>query len=351
MPLGLGNRGQGYDAPYFRSLPIDEQLARLSLQNINPGPDGVESMRQCQCSMEIYEVEGYESFLDWPQFVQPLLSASGSAKPSPLLALPHKLRAIIFALAVTFAEPIPIRPHTTTTSPLGTAVATAAAAAGDSNININKDDLIARRSWSFFCPPLLRTCQQAEKEATALFYARNAFKAEVTDGNVSALVTWLRATGPEHLKLVPKLVIGVEVRGYFDLESLRRRRAEEDEGRSVPGEAGELRGLGRLLVGGGFGGVGRDRVVMVDLTVRRELVVDAYWLGRGTRDAEGLVRGWFGELRRWVDCEEDRFGAVDEGEGEGGDVGEVGKGEGEEVGLVTGKTKKLVWPRGKKGSC
>ncbi|TKA81233.1 hypothetical protein B0A55_02363 [Friedmanniomyces simplex] len=231
MPLGLGKRGQGYDAPYFRSLPIDEQLARLSLQKINPGPDGVESMRQCQCSMEVYEVEGYESLLDWPQFVKPLLPASGSAKGSPLLALPDKLRAIIFALAVTYAEPIPIRPHTTTTSPLGTAVTA---------LDSHKDNIIARRSWPFFCPPLLRTCQQAEKEATALFYARNTFKAEVTDGNVSALIAWLRATGPENLRLVPKLIIGVEVRSYFDLESLRRRRAEEEEEewRSVPGEGG-----------------------------------------------------------------------------------------------------------------
>ena len=61
MPLGLAGRGKGYDHASFRSLPFNEQLARISLQTINPGPDGVASMSQCQCNMAIHEISGYES--------------------------------------------------------------------------------------------------------------------------------------------------------------------------------------------------------------------------------------------------------------------------------------------------
>ena len=39
-----------------RMLPFDQMLARLSLASINPGPDGVLSMSQCQCNTEVYEV-------------------------------------------------------------------------------------------------------------------------------------------------------------------------------------------------------------------------------------------------------------------------------------------------------
>jgi hypothetical protein len=49
-----------YEDPYFRSLPFDQQLARTALSSINAGADGVESMQKCQCSMEVYEVKGYE---------------------------------------------------------------------------------------------------------------------------------------------------------------------------------------------------------------------------------------------------------------------------------------------------
>ncbi len=61
MPLGLAGRGKGDDHASFRSLPFNEQLARISLQTINPGPDGVASMSQCQCNMAIHEISGYES--------------------------------------------------------------------------------------------------------------------------------------------------------------------------------------------------------------------------------------------------------------------------------------------------
>lgn len=45
------------DAAYLRTLPFDQRLARMTLSSINPGPDGVESMRQCQCDTAVYEVK------------------------------------------------------------------------------------------------------------------------------------------------------------------------------------------------------------------------------------------------------------------------------------------------------
>lgn len=43
--------------PFFRSLPFDQQLARASLQSINPGPDGVACMSKSQCRGEVYDVK------------------------------------------------------------------------------------------------------------------------------------------------------------------------------------------------------------------------------------------------------------------------------------------------------
>jgi len=183
----------------------------------------------------------------------------------------------------------------------------------------------------------------ARREATAVFYAGNEFRAELTGGDVSALVAWLRVTRPEFLGLVPKLVVSMEVRSFFDLEALRRA-----EG-SV-GQAEVWRVLSRLLVGGGVAG---ERVVMVDLTRWGELVGDAELLRRGAGDAKGVVRAWFEGFREELDREKldreeygfDEVGVEEEGGGVGGAGGESVGGD-EEVGLVTGMMKKMGWPRG-----
>ncbi|KAK0265425.1 hypothetical protein LTR91_009794 [Friedmanniomyces endolithicus] len=326
MPLGLAGRGKGDDHASFRSLPFNEQLARISLQTINPGPDGVASMSQCQCNMAIHEISG---FYDISQPVKPL--PAPPTTPSRLLLLPAKLRAQIFALAVTFPHPIPIRLHTATTPPVATQTST------DNNDKRTVKSLIARRSW-FFSPPLLRTCRLARREATVFFYAGNEFRAELTGGDVSALVAWLRTMGPGKLGLVPKLVVSMEVRSFFDLEALRRA-----EGSVGQGEGWRV--LSRLLVAGGVAG---ERIVMVDLTRTGELVGDAGFLRRGAGDAKGVVRAWFEGFREALDREEYGFGGVGVDE-EGEEVGGGGRlGEGEEVGLVTGMMNKMGWPRGSK---
>ena len=46
-----------------RMLPFDQMLARLSLASINPGPDGITSMSQCQCATEVYEVKEYHVYV------------------------------------------------------------------------------------------------------------------------------------------------------------------------------------------------------------------------------------------------------------------------------------------------
>ncbi|KAK5726327.1 hypothetical protein LTR17_012856 [Elasticomyces elasticus] len=286
MPLRLSKLGQGYNDPYFRSLPFDQQMARISLQQINPGPEGVESMSKCRCNTMVIEVEGVDerlSSLDLP--------TKDQVKASPLLALPEKVRHQIFALAVTYDEPIPIREHTAITSP---------------NATDSKDNVIVKRTWRF-SPPLLRVCRQTEQEATALFYAVNDFIVELTDGDVTALVGWLQSMNLVHLKLIPKLILSMNVYSYFDLNALRQ--AEGTVGASYDHQV-----LSKLLVGGG---VRADKIVMVDLTDARNLARDAYWLRRGMRDAEALVKGWFGELRNWLDFEEYNCGAYqDEEEGE-----------------------------------
>ncbi|KAK1822815.1 hypothetical protein LTR12_002740 [Friedmanniomyces endolithicus] len=326
MPLGLAGRGKGDDHASFRSLPFNEQLARISLQTINPGPDGVASMSQCQCNMTIREISG---FYDISQPVKPL--PAPPTTPSRLLLLPAKLRAQIFALAVTFPHPIPIRLHTATTPPVASGTTT------DNNGKTRTTSLIARRSW-FFSPPLLRTCRLARREAMVFFYAGNEFRAELTGGDVSALVAWLRGTKREFLGLVPKLVVSMEVRSFFTLEALRRA-----EGSVGQGEGWRV--LSRLLVAGGVAG---ERIVMVDLTRTGELVGDAGLLQRGAGDAKGVVRAWFEGFREALDREEYGFGegGVEE---EGGEVGGGGsEGTDEEVGLVTGMMKKMRWPRGSK---
>jgi len=45
------------DAAFLRSLSFDQQLARISLASINPGPDGVESMSKCKYETAVYEVK------------------------------------------------------------------------------------------------------------------------------------------------------------------------------------------------------------------------------------------------------------------------------------------------------
>ncbi|KAK0265046.1 hypothetical protein B0A54_09165 [Friedmanniomyces endolithicus] len=330
MPLQLATRGKSRD----RSLTFDENLARLSLQMINPGPDGVASMSQCQCNVKVHEISGYE---------RPPASLPSTTPPNPSTRPPNPHHPKHppasspcppnFALAITYPHPIPIRLHTTTTPPVASGTTT------DYHGQTRATSLIARRKW-FFSPPLLRTCRVARREATTFFYAGNEFRAELTGGYVSALVAWLRVTRPEFLGLVPKLVVSMEVRSFFDLEALRRA-----EGSVGQGEAWAV--LSRLLVGGGVAG---DRVVMVDLTRWGELVGDAELLRRGAGDAKGAVRAWFEGFREELDREEYGFGEVgveEEGGGVGGARGE-GVGGDEEVGLVTGMMKKMGWPRGSK---
>ncbi|KAK5694677.1 hypothetical protein LTR97_009267 [Elasticomyces elasticus] len=285
MPLRLSKLAQGYNDPYFRSLPFDQQMARISLQQINPGPEGVESMSKYRCNTMVVEVEGVDERLSR------LGRLKDQVKASPLLALPEKVRHQIFALAVTYDEPIPTRQHTAITSP---------------NATDSKENVIVKRTWRF-SPPLLRVCRQTEQEATALFYAMNDFIVELTDGDVTALVAWLQSMNPVHLKLIPKLILSMNVYSYFDLNALRQ--AEGTVGASYDHQV-----LSKLLVGGG---IRADRIVMVDLTNARNLARDAYWLRRGMKDAEALVKWWFGELRNWLDFEEYNCGAYqDKEEGE-----------------------------------
>ena len=59
MPL---LRGFGYNDAYFRSLPFDQQLARISLSRINAGPDGVESMGKCRYNTDVYQLQGHKRY-------------------------------------------------------------------------------------------------------------------------------------------------------------------------------------------------------------------------------------------------------------------------------------------------
>ncbi|KAK3626288.1 hypothetical protein LTR56_019865 [Elasticomyces elasticus] len=52
--------GQGYNDSYFHSLPFDQQMARISLQHIKSGPEGVESMSKCRCNTMEIEIEGVD---------------------------------------------------------------------------------------------------------------------------------------------------------------------------------------------------------------------------------------------------------------------------------------------------
>ncbi|KAK3070031.1 hypothetical protein LTR53_011151 [Teratosphaeriaceae sp. CCFEE 6253] len=358
MPL---LRGRGYDDPYFRSLPFNQQLARISLERISAGPDGVASLGRCACRSEIYSFEGSDSFYDdylpssapapvpVPAFTPPGRHRATAPPPPPpppppsrLLALPEKLRTRILALAVAYPDPIPIRMHRASTSPIA-ATASATATSDDEG---RTTSLIATHAW-FFTPPVLRTCRALEREGTALFYAGNVFAAEVRDGDVGELLAWLRSARTVHLRLVPRLVITLRPGGWGDVQALRC-------GEGSVGREYDFEGLGKLLVfcgimggrleldapgGGGGGGA-----------VTAELGRDARLMGRGVGDVGELVGEWFAGLRRWVEFEEGKFGRLDEGdgggEGLGGEGGGVGWGEeqgvDDEVGLLAGQVAEMA---------
>ncbi|KAK3074826.1 hypothetical protein LTR53_002421 [Teratosphaeriaceae sp. CCFEE 6253] len=386
MPL---LRGRGYDDPYFRSLPFNQQLARISLERISAGPDGGASLGRCACRSEIYSFEGRDSFYNdylpssartpvpvpvpVPAFSPPGRHRATAPPPPPplpppppppsrLLALPPHLRTRILALAVAYADPVPIRMHRASTSPIAatasatataaTATATAAtAAAADDDGRTTTTSLIATHAW-FFTPPVLRTCRALEREGTAMFYAGNAFAAEVRDGDVGELLAWLQGARTVHLRLVQRLIITLQPLGFLEVQALRC-------GEGSVGREYDFEGLGTLLVccgivggrleldapgGGGGGGA-----------VTAELGRDARLMGRGMGDVGELVGEWFAGLRRWVEFEEGSFGGLEggdgggeslDGEGCGEGIGEEGvreeQGVGDEVGLLAGQVAEMA---------
>ncbi|KAK5120767.1 hypothetical protein LTR85_005833 [Meristemomyces frigidus] len=261
------------DAAYLRSLPFDQRLARMTLASINPGPDGVESMSQCKCDTAVYEVKEHLFYDDFK-----LLKTGAPSSPtlaSPLLALPKKVRQKIYAYAVTYSEPIPIREHTVTNTKL-------------------HSNTVVRRSW-FFSPPLVRTCRKAEKDAAPLFYANNSFKSELTDGDTKTLIAWLGNTSRAYLSLVPELIISLDPRSFFDIDSLRTQL--DRDGRTVTATAILSKAITES-------GISADRIVMVSPADMKHLAKDARLLGRGVRDAEKLRDQWFDDLQGWLDYDE-----------------------------------------------
>ncbi|KAK4542259.1 hypothetical protein LTR36_006912 [Oleoguttula mirabilis] len=262
------------DAAYLRSLPFDQRLARMTLASINPGPDGVESMSQCQCDTTVYEVKEHHIFYDDFKLLR-TGAPSSPTTASPLLALPKKVRQKIYAYVVTYPEPIPIREHAVTNTKL-------------------HSNTIVRRSW-FFCPPLVRTCRKAEKDAAPLFYANNSFKAELTDGDTKTLLAWLSNTNRAYLVLVPELIISLDPRSFFDVESLRTQL--DRDGRTVTATAI----LSKTIT---ESGIGADRIFMVSPADMKHLAKDAGLLGGGVKDVEKLRDQWFDDLQGWLDYDE-----------------------------------------------
>lgn len=158
----------------------------------------------------------------------------------------------------------------------------------------NTRNPIVRRTW-FFSPPLVRTCHKAEKDAAPLFYANNTFKAELTDGDTKTLLAWLSNTSRAYLTLVPQLIISLDPRSYFDIDSLRTQL--DRDGRTVTGTAVLSKALTE-------NGISADRIIMVSPADLTHLSKDAWLLGRGVRDAEKLRDQWFDDLQGWLDYDE-----------------------------------------------
>lgn len=178
----------------------------------------------------------------------------------------------IYAYVVTYPDAIPIREHTTTTA---------------------RNNSIVRESW-FFSPPLVRSCRKAEKDAAPLFYANNSFRAELTCGDTSTLLTWLVNISPRYLALVPKLIISLEMRSFFDIDNMRK--DFECSGRTLPSTAVTSKCITNR-------GISADRILMVSPELKH-LAKDARLLGRGVRDAETLREQWLDELQTWLDHDE-----------------------------------------------
>lgn len=191
------------------------------------------------------------------------------------MALPKKIRAKIYGYAVAYDQPIPICLHTTTMHA------------------ISKETMIVRKS-GFFNPPLLRACRKVEKDAAPLFYANNSFKADITDGDTSTLMTWLTSTDPAYLALVSELVITLEPRSYFDIIDLRH--AAQDGNTSV-----RTHDLAATLI---EKGITADKIFMTSPEDMKHLNKDVMLMGRSVTDTEQLREKRFDELQKWLDCEE-----------------------------------------------
>ena len=193
------------------------------------------------------------------------------------------MRQRIYAYGLIYPDPIPIRMQTATNAKFGS-------------------NSIVRQSW-FCSPPLLRACRKLEKDATPLFYANNSFRAELTDGDIGTLLTWLSSIDSKYSALVPELIISLTPSAFFDIDRLRRDDAN--------GETHVITGmLTKLLTNKGISG---DRILMVS----REMIhldKDAKLLGRGVRDAEKLRDLWFDELQKWFDYEEYGIRGTDQAE-------------------------------------
>ncbi|KAK5137781.1 hypothetical protein LTR08_007353 [Meristemomyces frigidus] len=268
-----------YRMPSFDETPsFQEMLARLSLASINPGPDGVTSMSQCQCDTMLYETKEHHIFYD--DFKLLKSGARSPASTSPLLALPKRVRQKIYSYVVAYPDPIPIREHKVTKT-------------------IRQTAEIVRESW-FFTPPLLRTCLKIEKDATPLFFANNRFRVELTDGTTNTLHAWLENTSPVYLAQVYELIISLEPRTFFDVDTLRKQ-LTRDSKRSPAPLSTTASELSKAITDSG---ISANRIVMTSPVEMKHVYKDAKLVGRGVRDAPSLRDLWFDDLQHWLDHDE-----------------------------------------------
>ena len=169
------------------------------------------------------------------------------------------------------------------------------------------------RSSGFFTPDLLRTCRKVQKDAMSLFYAKNSFQADLTNGDATTLLAWLGTVDGPYLTLVPQLIISLNPHSFFDIEQLRH--AES---------AGTTKGNAKKLAAAlAAGGVSSDKI-LVEHPDMRCVVKDSVMLGCGNdlKDAEDLREKWFDALQEALDEEEYE---MEEGESAVCDLGEAEK--------------------------
>lgn len=187
---------------------------------------------------------------------------TAATKTSPLFRLDEKIRKTIYTYAMTYADPIPVRKHSTLTAWYD-----------------EKGERLIREAWRF-TPALLRTCRQIQDEAGAIFYANNTFKGTIRNSDISEITDWIHEVDEACVREVKEFIISIEPTSFADLLDMS----------TGPHICQQARTLAKALSNTNISGP------QIDSPVLKHLNKDAKLMGFEIDDAEQMRSRWVLEL-------------------------------------------------------